>query len=116
MGSSEKSEKRRNIDQMGVKCTTYTQLLYERGFLRKSTQRAKDARESASQRGYGVRWRRIRLKHLQGDPLCSMCAGAGRITAATEVHHILPLKQGGTHNASNLQSLCKACHNKIPRK
>ena len=30
-----------------------------------------------------------------------------------EVHHILPISQGGTHDRSNLMSLCQSCHTKI---
>ncbi len=29
---------------------------------------------------------------------------------STEVDHILPLAQGGTHDRSNLQGLCHSCH------
>jgi hypothetical protein len=34
----------------------------------------------------------------------------GRLTPATEVDHIIALANGGTHDRSNLQSLCSACH------
>lgn len=27
--------------------------------------------------------------------------------------HILPISQGGTHDASNLMSLCQSCHTRI---
>ena len=30
-----------------------------------------------------------------------------------KVSHILPISQGGTHDASNLMSLCQSCHTKI---
>ncbi|WP_396631581.1 HNH endonuclease [Longibaculum muris] len=30
-----------------------------------------------------------------------------------EVHHKLPLSEGGTHERSNLIALCKSCHAKI---
>ena len=42
-----------------------------------------------------------------------MCEENGRLTSAEEVHHILPISLGGTHDKSNLMSLCKSCHNKI---
>ncbi|MDA5722588.1 HNH endonuclease signature motif containing protein [Alkalibacterium indicireducens] len=42
-----------------------------------------------------------------------MCEKNGRLTSAEEVHHILPISLGGTHDKSNLMSLCKSCHNKI---
>jgi 5-methylcytosine-specific restriction protein A len=31
---------------------------------------------------------------------------------ADEVHHILPIDQGGTHAENNLMSLCQSCHTK----
>ncbi|WP_420838364.1 HNH endonuclease [Allobaculum mucilyticum] len=30
-----------------------------------------------------------------------------------QVHHIVPLSQGGTHDENNLMSLCKSCHSRI---
>jgi len=70
-----------------------------------------DARRgTAAERGYDGRWRKIRLMHLRGQPLCVHCLAAGRTTAASEVDHITPLANGGTHAPENLQSLCKPCH------
>ena len=37
----------------------------------------------------------------------------GRLTPAEEVHHILPLAVGGTHDENNLMALCKSCHSRI---
>lgn len=40
-----------------------------------------------------------------------MCKAKGRVTPATEVDHIVPLRQGGARlDRSNLQSLCRPCH------
>ena len=36
--------------------------------------------------------------------------------AAQEVHHIIPLADGGTHDEDNLMSLCKPCHSRITAK
>lgn len=33
-----------------------------------------------------------------------------QIVAATEVHHLVARRRGGSDHASNLQSLCKSCH------
>ena len=41
------------------------------------------------------------------------CRREGRVTAAAEVHHIVPLSAGGTHDESNLMALCKPCHSRI---
>ena len=71
-------------------------------------------RESAAKRGYDARWRRLRKWHLNRHPLCVDPFGdhEGRITSATLVDHIMPLRQGGTHALENLQSCCTKCHNK----
>ena len=62
---------------------------------------------------YGSAWRRIRGRHLSGNPLCEMCKEQGRYVLATLVHHILPISEGGTHDESNLMSLCVSCHERI---
>ena len=62
---------------------------------------------------YGSVWRRIRDRHLAREPLCEMCREHGHFVAATLVHHIKPLGDGGTHEESNLMSLCISCHEKI---
>ena len=41
-----------------------------------------------------------------------MCEKKGIIKAVEEVHHIVPLSNGGSHNDDNLMSLCKSCHSK----
>ena len=59
-------------------------------------------------------WRRIRVQALNRDHyLCQLRTSSKCSGIATEVHHILPLAHGGTHNADNLMALCKACHSRI---
>ena len=65
---------------------------------------------------YGSVWRRIRDRHLAREPLCEMCRKRGRLVAATLVHHIKPLGDGGMHDESNLMSLCISCHEKIHKR
>src|SRR6185312_12357854 len=68
-------------------------------------------RGSSAERGYDVVWRRLRRLILAGEPLCRYCYSMGRITAAVEVDHIVPIAHGGARlDASNLQPLCRACH------
>lgn len=67
-------------------------------------------RKSASARGYGRRWQRLRLMQLRNEPLCRHCAQQGRTTPATEVDHILAKRFGGADALDNLQSLCRSCH------
>ena len=62
---------------------------------------------------YGRAWQRIRSRYVKTHPLCEQCLADGRLTPVEEVHHIVPLSKGGTHNESNLMSLCRSCHNKI---
>lgn len=82
-------------------------------------QREADARYNKHQRDpmtrkrYGRMWPRIRTAQLAARPLCEMCLRDGRATPAMEVHHILPLADGGTHAPENLMSLCKPCHSRI---
>ena len=68
------------------------------------------SRKSTTARGYGAQWRRLRDMVLRREPLCRRCRAEGRRRIATEVDHILPLKQGGTNRWDNLQPLCHSCH------
>lgn len=71
----------------------------------------KDRRGSASSRGYGAAWRKIRAVALRRDlHLCQPCLKQGRTTPATAVDHIINKAAGGTDELSNLQSICEACH------
>ncbi|WP_204398932.1 HNH endonuclease [Arcanobacterium pluranimalium] len=67
-------------------------------------------RDPKINRRYGARWRKIRAAYITAHPLCEDCLAASRYTPAQEVHHILPLEHGGTHDTSNLRALCKTCH------
>lgn len=62
---------------------------------------------------YGSRWRKIRSMFLNANPFCEKCKSEGRYTLASEIHHIIPLSKGGTHDLDNLMPLCKSCHAKI---
>lgn len=64
-------------------------------------------------RRYGRAWKRIRDRFISTHPLCQKCYEHGVLTKAEEVHHILPLSQGGTHAEENLMALCKSCHSRI---
>jgi 5-methylcytosine-specific restriction protein A len=55
-------------------------------------------------------WRRLRRAFLLRHPLCQSCEAHGKYTPALEVHHVVPLSQGGTDFEGNLQALCKVCH------
>lgn len=70
-------------------------------------------RDPSTRKSYGRTWKRIRDRYIHEHPLCEQCEKAGRMTPAQEVHHIKPLRDGGTHDASNLMSLCTSCHSTI---
>ena len=59
-------------------------------------------------RGRALQARNTRL--MWQSPLCVECSKAGRIRAATERDHIVPLVDGGPDVESNLQGLCSECH------
>ena len=70
-------------------------------------------RDPDTNKRYGRAWKKLRARFLLLHPLCEHCKSEGRITAAEEVHHILPLANGGTNDVRNLMALCKSCHSRI---
>ncbi len=80
------------------------------------TRKVDRQRGTAQERGYDYRWLKIRNNFLMRHPLCYDCIKAGRVTAATEVHHIIPLDRNGTNDEGNLMSLCHSCHVKRTEK
>lgn len=84
----------------------------KRTSIRSVTEMRKDNRESASNRGYGRRWQKIRKLFLD-KPENKICSASGCREPSFEVHHIVPLAAGGTHSEDNLQGLCKSCHSRI---
>lgn len=71
----------------------------------KQAQARRAARETW--RDYGADWQRVRKLILKREPACRMCG-----QKATDVDHITPLKDGGTHDPSNLRPLCHSCHSR----
>jgi len=70
-------------------------------------------RDPRTKQWYGKDWRRVSAAYRRRNPLCEMCKAAGRLRPAEEVHHMVPLADGGTHGEGNLQALCKRCHSAI---
>ena len=62
---------------------------------------------------YDKRWRRIRKAYVQAHPLCERCLKRGRYVKGDEVHHIVPVLEGGTNDVDNLMNLCKKCHAEV---
>ena len=73
----------------------------------------KNLRSPESKKWYGAEWRRVRARYLQSNPLCESCKQQGRLTPATEVHHVVSLAAGGSHAPENLRALCRRCHSSI---
>lgn len=68
-------------------------------------------RGSRHDRGYGREWQVTRKRILSRDKgLCQPCLQASRYRPAQQVDHIIPKAEHGTDADSNLQSICKPCH------
>ena len=70
-------------------------------------------RDPATRAGYGKQWRRIRYKYVQEHPFCEECLKRGVLVMTEQVHHIIPLAEGGTNAPEKLMSLCKSCHSRL---
>jgi 5-methylcytosine-specific restriction protein A len=66
--------------------------------------------DNESQRMRGWELQKLRAKMFKADPLCAHCRAAGRTRKWDELDHIVPLREGGTNDESNLQGLCYECH------
>lgn len=77
------------------------------------------SRESRQSRGYGKEWVKVRKLVLERDNRlcqCDRCKGGEiRVTAATEVDHIVPKARGGSDDPSNLRSVSHECHKRITK-
>lgn len=63
-------------------------------------------------------WRKLSAYKLATDPLCQSCATVGKITPATQVHHVRPRSKHPELALvlTNLESLCAACHGRETRR
>lgn len=77
------------------------------------------SKESRHSRGYGNQWEKVRAEVLARDMgMCQVCKSEGRVTAGREVDHITPKAkaekldwtQKQMDAPSNLQCICKPCH------
>ena len=70
------------------------------------------------------RWKLLRAKKLQSNPVCEMCESNNRRTLETEVHHTVPVESVSHElgmrqlmfDYNNLQSLCHSCHSDTHRR
>lgn len=67
---------------------------------------------------HSVRWQRLRKRVITKHPNCQCCEAQGLITAACEVHHVVPVETGINESQMrrlmfdehNLMALCHRCH------
>ena len=75
------------------------------------TKAVNDTHQPKSRWGHGRGgrpWRRKRDEIFKRDKYtCQVC---GRVGGELELDHILNVARGGTDDASNLQTICTACH------
>ncbi|HAT1212956.1 HNH endonuclease [Corynebacterium striatum] len=70
-------------------------------------------RDPKINRRHGRQWRKIRARYVALHPVCEQCQKEGRLTPTQEVHRVLPLSLGGSHDFTNLVALFKPCHSRI---
>lgn len=69
------------------------------------------------------KWKLLRTRKIQNNPICEVCEANGLSTPATEVHHKTPVESVSHElgmkqlmfSYDNLQSLCHSCHSEIHR-
>jgi len=54
--------------------------------------------------GWG--WGEVRARVRERDQACVRCSSTRRL----QVHHRVPLRDGGSNELSNLELLCARCH------
>jgi 5-methylcytosine-specific restriction enzyme A len=67
-------------------------------------------RGTAAGRGYDYAWMKMSRAVLQEEPICCDPFRIGCRNSSSHTDHIVPKRQGGRDERSNLQGLCSACH------
>lgn len=68
------------------------------------------ARPLTVERDRSWAFRKRRAAFLSEHPLCAECERTGRVAAAEELDHVVPLWNGGGDDESNWAGLCVPCH------
>ena len=68
--------------------------------------------QAGRERLYDHRWNMLSKRKRTINPLCEDCEAKGRVTPASEVHHIVPILTDKSlmYEWRNLVSLCGHCH------
>jgi 5-methylcytosine-specific restriction endonuclease McrA len=61
----------------------------------------------------GPGWKAARRKVWARDKVCRACGGPPSLKRRLDVHHIMPRRDGGTNDESNLLGLHHGCHMKV---
>lgn len=74
-------------------------------------------KQTTTQAGYGFDWQQLSERYRREHPLCVQCEKQGIVTAADEVHHIVPITEAPwlRLEVSNLMALCVQCHRQMDR-
>ncbi len=70
-------------------------------------------RDRDSKKMYGAAWQAVRRQYAELHPFCEECYKRGILTPVEHVHHIIPLREGGSNAFENLMSLCHSCHSSL---
>jgi 5-methylcytosine-specific restriction protein A len=71
---------------------------------RRKKQKAHDARRgTASQRGYGKKWRDLRAAAIAAQPWCSFCHHPGSRDNPLSADHVVEKARGGSDDPSNIR-------------
>ena len=75
---------------------------------------ARDARLERGRFYASAKWRKLRAKFLQDNPICSEC----NFALAVAVDHIVPRLDDKSRalDVTNLRALCTSCHARIGQK
>ena len=55
-------------------------------------------------------WEERRKQFIEQKPFCEECLSDYNDGVILQVHHIIPISNGGSHKPDNLKVLCKSCH------
>src|SRR5699024_10444083 len=70
-------------------------------------------RDTNTAKRYGRAWITTRERYPSMNPLCEVVKRNSKLTSLQKAQHNLPLSRGGTHDESNLMSVCTPCHSSI---